>query len=101
MRINRLNRLAFGSCAVAGLCLGLAFAAPAQAQQGTIDPVQACQGDAFKFCNNYIPDRDKVGACLRRNARGLSRDCRTVVMGGGRTRGTTRGTTHHKHYHHS
>ena len=95
MRTNRLNRFAFGSFAVAGLWLGLAFTAPAQAQQGTIDPVQACQGDAFKFCNNFIPDRDKVGACLRRNARSISRDCRTVVMGGGTRKGTTK-----KHYRH-
>ena len=87
MRKNRLNRFAFGSLAVASLWLGLAFTAPAQAQ---INPEQACKDDAFRLCNNFIPDRDKVGACLRRNARSLSRDCRTVITGGGGTRKTTR-----------
>ena len=94
--MNRLNRFAFGSLAATGLWLGLAIAAPAQAQQSTINPEQACRDDAFRLCNNFIPDRDKVGACLRRNARSLSRDCRTVVMGGG---GARRGTTK-KHYRH-
>ena len=95
MQMNRLNRFAFSALAAAGLWLGLALAAPAQAQQSTINPEQACKDDAFRFCNNEIPDRAKVGACLRRNARSLSRDCRTVVVGGGGTRRTTR-----KHYHH-
>src|SRR5262245_49444445 len=82
MSINRLNRFAFSSLAAAGLWFGLAIAAPAQAQQSPINAEQACRDDAFRFCNNDIPDRAKVGACLRRNARRISRDCRTVVMGG-------------------
>ena len=86
----RLNRFAFSALAGAGLWVGLALAAPAQAQQSTINPEQACKDDAFRLCNNDIPDRTKVGACLRRNARSLSKDCRTVVLGGGGTRRTTR-----------
>jgi hypothetical protein len=95
--MNRLNRFALSSLTVAGLWLGLASAASAQAPQSTINPEQACRDDAFRLCNNYIPDRAKVGACLRRNARSLSRDCRTVVMGGGR--GTTRRAAR-RHYRH-
>jgi hypothetical protein len=87
MTRNRLNRIAMTSLAAAGLWLGLAMtpiaSTPAAAQQGTINPEQACRDDAFRLCNNFIPDRDKVGACLRRNARSLSRDCRTVIAGGG------------------
>lgn len=96
MKMNRLNRFTFGSLAAAGLWLGLGIAAPAQAQQSTINPEQACKDDAFRLCNNDIPDRAKVGACLRRNARSLSRDCRTVVLGGGGARKTTR--KHYKHH---
>jgi hypothetical protein len=95
MRIDRLNRFAVSSLAAAGLWLGLAIAAPAQAQQSTINPEQACRDDAFRFCNNEIPDRAKVGACLRRHARSISRDCRTVVTGGGGTRKTTRKRSKH------
>jgi hypothetical protein len=84
----RLSRFAFNrfTCATvaAGMLLGLAAFTPVPAAaQGTINPEQACRDDAFKFCNDFIPDRDKVGACLRRKARSLSRDCRTVVTGGG------------------
>ena len=89
----RLNRFALSSLTVATLWLGLAGVA--SAQQSTINPEQACRDDAFKFCNNDIPDRTKVGACLRKHARSLSKDCRTVVTGGG-SRKTTR-----KHYRHS
>jgi hypothetical protein len=89
MMPNRLNRLAVMSLAAAGLWLGLALT-PAAAQQGTINPEQACRDDAFRLCGNFIPDRNKVGACLRSHARALSRDCRTVVTGGGGGQRTTR-----------
>ncbi len=94
MRMNRWNRFALSTLTAAGLWLGLAGVASAQAPQSTINPEQACKDDAFKFCNNDIPDRAKVGACLRRNLRGLSKDCRTV-MGGGGGRKTTRKRYHH------
>ena len=82
----RLNRFALSTLTVAGLWVGLVGAAAAQ--QSTINPEQACRDDAFKFCNNDIPDRTKVGACLRKHARSLSKDCRTVVSGGGSRKST-------------
>ena len=88
MRQNRLNRLHVTAIAMAGLLLGLTltFLAPAPAAaQGTINPEQACRDDAFRLCNDFIPDRNKVGACLRSKVRALSRDCRTVIGGGGGT----------------
>ncbi len=102
---NRLNRLPTTPIAAAGLLLGLALAcfAPtgAAAQQGTINPEQACRDDAFRLCNDFIPNRDKVGACLRSKARALSRDCHTVIFGaGGGTHRTTRKATHRRHHHH-
>ena len=89
----RLNRFVLSSLTVAGLWLGLAGVA--SAQQSTINPEQACRDDAFKFCNNEIPDRAKVGACLRKHARSLSKDCRTVVTGGGGSRKSTK--KRHRH----
>jgi hypothetical protein len=84
MRTNGLSRLAATSFAAAGLWMGLALAgvAPAAAQE-KLDPVAACSGDAQSLCGDVIPDHAKVAACLRRNARSLSPDCRTVVFGGG------------------
>jgi hypothetical protein len=86
MRDIRLNRLTTTSIAAAGLLLGLALTCVAPtpaAAQGALNPEQACKDDAFRLCNEFIPDRDKTGACLRRKARALSRDCRTVISGGG------------------
>jgi hypothetical protein len=97
MRIFGLNRIAPMSLAAA-LLLGLALA-PAAAQQGTMSPEQACSGDAFRLCNDFIPDRAKVGACLRRNARSLSSDCRGFVLGGRHV--AAHGRTHVRAYRHS
>jgi hypothetical protein len=102
MGSNRLSRLPKTPIAAAGLLLGLALAcfAPtgATAQQGTINPEQACRDDAFRLCNDFIPNRDKVGACLRAKARALSRDCHTVIFGAGGTHKGTRKGTHKRHH---
>jgi hypothetical protein len=95
------KRIATMSFATAGV-LALTLMAPtmAAAQAGGMTPEQACHDDAFRFCNDAIPDRDKVGACLRRNARGLSPACRSFVVGGGRHY-TGRGRTHVRAHHYS
>jgi hypothetical protein len=49
-----------------------AAAEPTQAQR------QACQDDAFKFCNNAMPDEQRVRQCLVRNMRRLSPTCRSA-----------------------
>jgi hypothetical protein len=38
----------------------------------------ACQDDAFKFCNEQIPDESKVKACLLHNMRKLTPACRKM-----------------------
>ena len=103
--LNRLglNRLAPKSLAAAGLLLGLALTAltPAPVAAQGMTPEQACTNDAFRLCNDAIPDRATVGACLRRNARSLSPDCRGFVVGGRhapRGRGHTRVRTHRTYH---
>lgn len=99
-----MKRYAFDRLAAStagGLLLALASISIPAAAQG-INPEQACKDDAFRFCNEFIPDRDRVGACLRAHARSLSRDCRTLVTGGGGERGraTHRTSRHHRTKHH-
>ena len=100
MKRYGLNRPIMRTVAAAGLLLGLAFAGSAFAQQGTINPEQACKDDAFRLCNEFIPDREKTGACMRRKARSLSKDCRTVVLGGagGGHRAVHRTYHHYRHH---
>ena len=93
------------SLAAAGLLIGLGMTAlaPAPASAQGMSPEQACKDDAFRLCNEFIPDRDKVGACLRRRARSLSPACRSFFVAGarryGRGRPHLRGRVHH-YYHH-
>jgi hypothetical protein len=100
MEQNRLRRLP--AIATTGLLLGLALTcfAPdrAAAQPAALNPEQACRDDAFRLCNDFIPDRTKVGACLRSKARALSRDCHTVIFGAGG--GTSHRTKHRRHRRH-
>jgi hypothetical protein len=62
------------------LLLSLAsFIAPASAQSANNPQAQqACQDDAFKFCNELIPDETKVKACLIHNLRRLTPACRRM-----------------------
>ena len=78
--IRFLPALAIG----AALACGLA-ASPAAAQNYPDRPgmtaEQACQGDAFRLCERFVPDRNTTGACLRRNKRALSPECRVFFSG--------------------
>jgi hypothetical protein len=49
---------------------------PALAQ--TQQEIDACTPDAFRLCEDAIPDREKVKACLVAKKRQLSPECRRV-----------------------
>ncbi len=57
---------------------------PAYAQ--TPEEEQACTPDAFRLCEDAIPDRERVKACLIANMRRLSPECRQVFQRGRRSR---------------
>jgi hypothetical protein len=47
--------------------LGLALACaslPARAQQWTPQERAACEPDAMRLCNQYVPDVQRVSACM-------------------------------------
>jgi hypothetical protein len=46
--------------------------------QGTEQQREACTPDAFRLCGQFIPDADRVEACLRGAGLGLSPACRAV-----------------------
>jgi hypothetical protein len=43
------------------------------------DDQQACTNDAFQFCQNFIPDRNRVFTCLVENRNNISAACHTVL----------------------
>lgn len=68
--------------AVAGLLLGLiALASPTPASAQQTDAEIACQPDVFRLCEQFVPDRGKITACLRKNRLRLNPECRKVFSG--------------------
>jgi hypothetical protein len=54
---------------------------PAKAQ-GTAAQREACEGDAFKFCSEYIPFVHAIENCLFKNLRKLTPACQVQMRGG-------------------
>jgi hypothetical protein len=50
------------------------------AQQGTPEQQQACQPDVMRLCGNFIPDVDRIVACLKYNERNLNPACHDVFF---------------------
>ena len=62
--------------------LALTFASlPAAAQQWTPKQRAACEPDAMRLCNQYIPDVQRVSACMSAYRRYLSPACRAFYGG--------------------
>ena len=71
--------------AVALIALALTFAiSPAAAQQWTPKQRADCEPDAMRLCNQYVPDVQRVSACMSHYRRYLSPACRAVLYGGPR-----------------
>src|SRR3989442_5908533 len=71
--------------AAAAVLLGLALMSaswPARAQQWTPQQRAACEPDAMRLCNQYVPDVQRVSACMSHYRRYLSPACRAVFQGG-------------------
>jgi hypothetical protein len=48
--------------------------------QGTEREREACTPDVFRLCGAYIPDADRITACLRSNGPRLSGPCYDVFF---------------------
>ncbi|HEX7205250.1 MAG TPA: hypothetical protein VF237_08840 [Xanthobacteraceae bacterium] len=81
---QRTLRPVIGLAALLGLAL--AFASPAAAQQWTPEQRAACEPDAMRLCNQYVPDVQRVSACMSHYRRYLSPACRAAFAGGARKR---------------
>ncbi len=64
-----------------GMATALLLAIPVAAlAQGTPEQREACTPDAFRLCTAYMPDPDRVAACLRASGPRLSRPCYDVFF---------------------
>jgi type II secretory pathway component PulL len=82
---QRTLRPVIGLAALFGLALAFA-SSPAAAQQWTPEQRAACEPDAMRLCNQYVPDVQRVSACMSHYRRYLSPACRAAFAGGGRKR---------------
>jgi hypothetical protein len=64
--------------AVALLALALTFAISPAAAQWTPKQRAACEPDAMRLCNQYLPDIQRTSACMSHYRRYLSPACRAV-----------------------
>jgi len=68
--------------AIALVLIGIALSAPGSVQAYTEEERIACQDDAYRLCGQFIPDEQRVKACLIANMSRLSPACRRMFQRG-------------------
>jgi hypothetical protein len=64
------------------IATALAFSALTSASYAyTPEQQQMCQGDAMRLCGEFIPDVDRITACMIAKKSQLSEGCRAVFGG--------------------
>jgi hypothetical protein len=67
-----------GMIAAVGLAWAASFVPGPAAAQGTPEQRQACQPDAMRLCSEFVPDVDRITACMIKHRIRLSPACRAV-----------------------
>ena len=67
---------------VFGCAAAFAAATGPAAAQGTVAQREACEGDAFRFCSEFIPIVHMIENCLSRNLKKLTPACQVQMRGG-------------------
>ena len=75
MTMVRFGNLQLGSMLALTLAVSLW---PAASQAYTPEQQQACTGDAMQLCGEFVPDVDRITACMIKNRIRLSPPCRAV-----------------------
>jgi hypothetical protein len=83
MESKSMNQRGLGLGAVLSFALFIMGQNGALAQgtpQGTPEQQQACQPDVMRLCSNFIPDVDRIVACLKSNEPNLNPACHDVFF---------------------
>ena len=75
-----MNQREFYLGAAMSIALSVVGLNGAFAQQGTPEQQQACQPDVMRLCGNFIPDVDRIVACLKTNEPNLNPACHDVMF---------------------
>jgi hypothetical protein len=86
--VKKLSNLQSRSllCAMAGVLTVLIVAAgakPAAAQAS--DAAERCTPDVMRLCNEFVPEQDRIVACLKAKRAQLSPECRGALTPQGRS----------------
>ena len=79
---TRTHRLDRRLITVAAALVGATLLSLPAAAQGTPEQRDACSGDAQRLCGQYVPDVNRITACMSQKRRYLSARCRAVFSGG-------------------
>jgi len=52
--------------------------APVLAHAYTPEQQQLCSDDAMRLCSEFVPDVDRIAACMQKQYSQLSKGCKTV-----------------------
>jgi len=74
-----MNRFVCSLAVVAG---ALAYGMGAAGAQGDDTQRQACTPDAMRLCSEFIPDVERITACMKAKRVELSDPCRLAMYGG-------------------
>jgi hypothetical protein len=75
------RRICSGIYLGAGLFIALSIMGQSRAlAQGTPEQQAACQPDVMRLCGNFIPDVDRIVACLKYNEPNLNPACHDVFF---------------------
>ncbi len=69
------------NCLLAGAVLA-SFTGVASAESARDRQERACQADAMKFCRDFVPDEEKIAACMGQHRSELSVSCGIVYDAG-------------------
>ena len=58
------------------------FSGAASAESVRDRQERACQADAMKFCKDFVPDEEKIAACMGQHRADLSINCGIVYDAG-------------------
>jgi len=73
-----MSKAASRALIVAFVCLGSVRAGADESQKGTPEEQKACTPDVFRLCSAFIPNEDRIVACLKQNKDKLSPGCKKV-----------------------
>lgn len=79
-RFRPLGRGGRAFALAGGLALVSLSGALAQAYRGSPEDQQACTDDVFRLCGQFVPDEQRIIACLKGNQNNLSPACKAVFL---------------------